>query len=151
MNCPNCGAENEAEARFCAECETPLNGQPQVETSPLKEEADDKTILSQGPLVVEDAKTVSVTQEELAAVEVEVETPPSPEPEAPPSPPRGGAPGGPGQALTSQRNLIIIAIVALVLLCCCCLTLGLLATAFSDVFQDVMYEFGMGPTQLLFI
>ncbi len=26
-DCPNCGAKNEAEARFCAECGTPLEGQ----------------------------------------------------------------------------------------------------------------------------
>ena len=26
MNCPNCGAANEPDARFCAECGAPLKG-----------------------------------------------------------------------------------------------------------------------------
>jgi hypothetical protein len=156
MNCPNCGAENEAEARFCAECGTPLDAQPEVESTPPEAAGEDQTILSSGPLVAEDAKTVSVTQDDVAVAgaepEVEVESPSSPEESSPPAealPKGGSASSGPGWA--SQRNLIIIAVVVLVLLCCCCLTLGLLGTAFSDVFEDIMYEFGMRSTPLLFV
>lgn len=158
MNCPNCGAENEADARFCAECGTPLDTQPEVEPTPPEAAGEDQTILSSGPLVAEDAKTVSVTQDDVAAAAaeseaaVEIESPPSPEESSPPGGtlPKGSA-GSSGPGWASQRNLIIIAVVVLVLLCCCCLTLGLLGTAFSDVFEDIMYEFGMRSAPLLFV
>ena len=156
MNCPNCGAENETDARFCAECATPLDEQPEAESTPVEEAGQDQTILSSGPLVADDATTVVATQDDemtaAAELEVEVETPPPAEPELPPAgtPPKGDS-GSSGQGLANQRNLIIIAVVVLVLLCCCCLTLGLLGAAFSDVFRDIMYEFGMRSTPLFFV
>lgn len=156
MNCPNCGAENETGARFCAECGTPLDEQPEAESTPVEEAGQDQTILSSGPLVAEDAESETGTRDDVAApaaeLEVEVESPPPAEPKLPPAgtPPKGDSRSS-GQGLSNQRNLIIIAVVVLVLLCCCCLTLGLLGAAFSDVFRDIMYEFGMRSTPLFFV
>lgn len=139
MNCPNCGADNETEARFCVECGTPLENQ--LDAASSLEEGDDLTIISQVSAVAEDAKTVSVTQDDVAAASAEPEV--EAEPPPPPSPPlsRGGSDGGQGWA--NQRNLIIIAIVVLIILCCCCGTLGVAATAGSDVINDIIYELGM--------
>ena len=41
MNCPTCGAENEADAHFCAECGAPLETQ---DSAPVED--DDLTIMS---------------------------------------------------------------------------------------------------------
>ncbi|MEW5959397.1 MAG: zinc ribbon domain-containing protein [Chloroflexota bacterium] len=148
MNCPNCGAINEADARFCTECGTPLEDQSQPVMPPPAEDEADRTILSKGPLVIEDAKTVSVTQADVAAAEVkiEVEKPSSPESKSPPP-----AKSDSGQGLTSSRNLIIIAIVGLVLLCCCCSILALVGAAGSGVIEDITNELGMGPSRLFFV
>ena len=126
MNCQNCGAENEAEARFCAECGAPLESQ--VGASQPLEEDDDQTILSMPSQIAdEEAKTVAVTQEEVAKAEAEVEapTPVEPEPDSPPPPdsPAGDNGGDGVEGLFTQRN-IIIAIVVLIVLCCCCSALA---------------------------
>jgi hypothetical protein len=136
MNCQNCGAENEPGARFCAECGTPLEDLRGA-TQPL--ENDDHTILSTASQLAEEAKTVSVTQDEVAVAADEIETdipyeddeptifssePPgmTPAPASPPppeSPPPAGGSSSDGGFL-NQRNIIIIAVVVLLVLCCCC-------------------------------
>ena len=67
MYCQNCGAENEAGARFCVECGTPLESEAVASPPPLVEEDADRTILTSAPRVAEEAKTVSVTQAEVVA------------------------------------------------------------------------------------
>jgi hypothetical protein len=123
MKCPNCGAENEAGARFCVECGAPL--EDQVDTPPHPPEFDeddsDRTILSSFSRVAEEAKTVAVTQDQLAAAEAEAM---SARPSSTP-PPTGGASSsssGSGGGFWTQRNIIIIVVVVIVLLalCCCC-------------------------------
>jgi len=152
MNCPNCGAENEAGVRFCVECGTPLEDQSIFGSPATEDDADDQTILTTAPRVAEDAKTVSVTQEDVAAAAVEIEVeqsplPPTPEPERerpqsaeppPPPPPVGGDSGG-----KSNRNIIIIVVVVLLVLCCCCATLGVFGAASSDVMEDILYELSL--------
>jgi hypothetical protein len=149
MNCPNCGAENEAGVRFCVECGTPLEDQT---------EADDRTILSTMSEVDEEAKTVAVTQEDVAAaaaeVEAEAEATSPPEPEVAASPPDSSPPiasAGNGGGRSSRRNIIIIAVVVLILLCCCCFTLGIVSLASSGALEEIMYELSMLPISLLFV
>lgn len=126
MNCRNCGAENEPEARFCAECGAPLEREI-GSTQPLEDEDEDRTIFSATSQIAEQAKTVSVTQEDVATARAEAETasPAGSEP-APAGPSATGAPGseGGGREWLNQRN-IIIAVVVLLVLCCCCFFLSL--------------------------
>jgi hypothetical protein len=92
MYCQNCGAENEAGARFCVECGTPLESEAVASPPPLVEEDADRTILTSAPRVAEEAKTVSVTQAEVTAAksdpDVVVESPTYTEPKSglPPPP-----------------------------------------------------------------
>ena len=125
MNCPNCGAKNEAEARFCAECGTPLEGQ----VNEVVAEDDDRTIMSSVKQISEEAKTVSVSQSDLADLsadmaqaedaEFETETP------APPSDEATGGGSSQGGGLFTQRNIIITVVVLLILCCCCALLAGI--------------------------
>ncbi len=142
MNCQNCGAENEAEASFCAECGAPLESQVGV-IQPLEEDDDDQTILSMPGQIAEEAKTVAVTQEEVA--EAEAEAAASVEPEDLPPPPNSPASGG-GSGLFTQRN-IIIAVVVLMVLCCCCFALSVGIGGASGAFNDI----GSLPSYLYFV
>ncbi len=96
MNCPNCGAKNDADARFCEECGAPLENQDIEATmvgQNLSDVADsDQTIMpSPEELAAEEAKTVTVDYAKLveaAAAESNDPAPsPPPVPEAAPPPP----------------------------------------------------------------
>lgn len=153
MNCPNCGAENEAGARFCVECGAPLETQVNLPSQPpeMDDRDDDRTIMSSFGRLAEEAKTVAVTQEQLSAAEAEVASAfeRGPEPEVIPPTPRpiggsggdggsfGGGNGGGGQNWMSRRN-IIIAIVVLVVLCCCCSGLVGISVALSGEFDQYL-------------
>lgn len=120
MICPKCGADNEAGARFCEECGAPLDNP--VDLPPPLESADedDRTILSSLSRLAEEAKTVSVTQEQLAEAEAAASTPFRPEPPPPPPLSSSGGSSDSGQGWMTQRNMIIIGVVIVVLLLCCC-------------------------------
>jgi len=152
MNCPTCGAENEADAHFCAECGTPLENQDIEATIAgqiFVEPDNDMTIMSTPEqLAAEQAKTVAVDHSQvsdmLSAAEDEEQdsTPPDIEvepPAAPPSTPidvplaNDGGGDGPVAGETesdnkkggSNKTLMIVGIVVLVLLlCCCCSSFG---------------------------
>lgn len=162
MNCPTCGAENEADAHFCAECGTPLENQD-IETTiagqAFVEDDSDMTIMSTpGQLAAEQAKTVSVDHSEVADVMgqegAESEPPPSVESEPPPiastpppPPPPVSAPpaddgdgDGPvvGEVVSDDKGgsnktmMIVGIIVGVLLLCCCCCSVGTGASLGSD-------------------
>ncbi len=117
MNCPICGAQNEPGSRFCLECGAPLADQF---------DDDDQTILSTASPVAEEAKTVSVSYDEVetaAQAEPEAESAP-PVMETEPTPPSMPPAGPPADGSTSRRN-IIIGVVVLLLLLCCCLALAI--------------------------
>ncbi len=167
MNCPNCGAENEAGARFCIECGAPLETQVNLPNRPpeVDDMDNDRTIMSSFGRLAEEAKTVAVTQEQLAAAEAEAastfERGPEPEVIPPTSLPSGGSGGGGGGNFGSSggspnwmnRRNIIIAVVVLLVLCCCCCALGVGGSIGSDpdAFEDLMRELGSLPLTQFFI
>jgi hypothetical protein len=151
MNCPTCGAENEADARFCAECGTPLEGQADQALA----EDDDRTIMSSVSEISEEAKTVAVTQEDVADLAAELETEQAEaEPESPPPPhvPPAGGSGSGSEGLMSQRN-IIIAIVVLLVLCCCCCAIATIVSVLSneDIMRELTFIRDLAPTLLAFV
>ena len=103
MNCPTCGAANEADAHFCAECGTPLENQDIEATiagQVLVDPDNDMTIMSTPEqLAAEQAKTVTVDHsdvvEAVAATEVEENAPSGIETEPPPPPPPPASPPPP--------------------------------------------------------
>jgi len=158
MNCPNCGAQNEPEVRFCVECGTPLEGQPV--TPPVEEEdQNDKTILSSMPLVAEEAKTVAVSQDDvLSAVDdepdIEVveslsdssaasDASVSGESSGPSYGSVDAAPVGGEATPPKQRNYLLIAIIAFIVLCCCCGAAAIGFMAASGALEEIMYELGV--------
>lgn len=155
MNCPNCGAENEAGARFCVECGAPLETQLNLPDRPPEADDNDsdRTILSSMSRMAEEAKTMAVTQDQLAAAEAEVNSsfnqPPEPEsiPMPPPATASSSSSGG-LQGLMTQRN-IIIAVVIIVLLCSCCCVLGAIASIASN--EDLMRDLSLLPLSLLVV
>jgi hypothetical protein len=156
MNCPNCGAENEAGARFCVECGAPLETQLDLPDRPPEVDEDDseRTILSSMSRIAEEAKTMAVTQDQLAAAEAEAASsfnpPPEPEPiPMPPPAPSSGSSSGGFQGLMTQRNIIIAVIIILLLCCCCCaLSVGASIGSDPDTFEDLMRELSALPSLL---
>ena len=155
QHCPTCGAENDDEAQFCAECGAPLA----VEADPISVD-DEPTILSTNISELIEAQkteifdgsedheeTIQVSQAEIfGTTPAQAETTADPEiptgetvgsaGASPPSPPAGGDSNGGSSngGMMSQRN-IIIAVVALLLLCCCLFALvGGALLAFSEEF-----------------
>lgn len=174
MNCPTCGAENEADARFCAECGSPLEDQAAeaIKAERVFSQVDeDATIISSaGLLAEEEAKTLAVDQAQLSAALEDAsagapsDDAPEPEPEAAPpaQPVAGGSGGNQGGSSFSgggesgggkNRTMIIVAIVAIVLLCCCCCSLVVGGAIGSDpeLLEDIMDELSLVPTLLLFV
>ena len=152
MNCPTCGAENEGDARFCAECGAPLEGQ--VDQAVAEDE--DRTILSTVSEISEEAKTVAVTQEDVADLAAEMEAEEAefePEPSSPPPGPPAGGNGGDGEGIMNQRN-IIIAVVVLLVLCCCCCAIAVIAGVSSgeiDIDNLTLIRPDLLPTLLPFV
>ena len=133
QHCPNCGAENDADAQFCAECGTPLDVQVSSDMAD-----NDQTILSTNisAEIVEgqkteifkhdsdndgddDDETVVISQEDI----VEAITDDEPEIVSPSPETASASSGGGGimdQPWMTQRNMIIGGVILLALLCCCC-------------------------------
>jgi len=143
MNCPNCGAENEPEVRFCVECGTPLEGQPVP--PPIENDDDnDKTIMSSLPLVAEEAKTVAVSSDDILAAagepDIEVESYSSTPAYEVSSPAYGSVdatPAGGDLAPPKKRNYLLIAIIAFIVLCCCCAVAGSAAYFVSGNLENI--------------
>jgi len=154
MNCPNCGAENDADAHFCAECGTPLENQDIEATiagQNLRDADNDATVFA-GPdaIAVEDEKTVSVDQAMLAnALANEAASASQPEtspPSAPPADSTGGAGAGgasPGDDAGDNNNRkmwIIVGVITLLILCCCCIfsiALGSILRSYPGIFENI--------------
>jgi len=158
VNCPNCGAENDAEARFCAECGAPLENQDIEATvigQNLRDIVDSDQTIMAGPAEIEaeEAATVAVDQAALAAAVAEERDSSAPEPETPPASPSGpssipagtgsgGGDGGfgPGSGDQNRKMWIIIGVVVLVLLLCCCCALIIGALAGSGDFEKIIKD-----------
>lgn len=176
MNCSNCGATNDADARFCAECGAPLENQDVEATMAGQEffDADnDETILSTPDmLAAEEAKTLNVDQAVLADVQENDDAAPSePEPTPPPavasSTPTGitdddgherggdGQDGGSNAAAANGGNrrifIIIGAVFLLVILCCCCCSIAVGTQIDPNNIEDLLRDFALLPTYLPFV
>lgn len=149
MVCPKCGADNEAGARFCVECGAPLDTSVDL-PSPEMPDEDDRTILSSLSRLAEEAKTVSVTQDQLAEAEAAAANTPF-RPEPPPPPPMNASVGSSeSQGWMTRRNMIIIGVVIVVLLLCCCCSViigGILAD--PTIMDDL--DLSLTPHLLSFI
>ncbi len=138
MNCSHCGAKNEENARFCADCGTPLEGQTDTEVD------NDRTIMSSVKQISEEAKTVAVSQDDLSklandmAQAQDAEFEPETTPPSPPSTPTGGSDGGQKSGFFTQRNIIIMVVVLLALCLCCCVLAGIGGWWYSRQFSSIL-------------
>jgi hypothetical protein len=126
MNCPTCGAQNEADAHFCAECGAPLEKQDDASVA-----NEDMTIMSTFSEISEEAKTVSVSQEDvagLAAAMAQAEEAEF-EPETPAPRPLTGQVITDNSAKNNTQRYIVIGILVFLVLCCCCCVLASLVSA----------------------
>lgn len=161
MHCQNCGAENDPDARFCTECNAPLESQ--ISTQPLNDDdADnDQTILSvPAPNLESAAETAADEGDGDDGDATEVVTDPEPDPSSedlPPEPepvettPPPAVPTGTpvnGDSLFNQRN-IIIAVIVLIVLCCCCFALSVGAGIVSGTFEEIQRELSMNASSLM--
>lgn len=172
MNCPNCGAANEPDARFCAECGAPLKGPAGEEdiiiVEPPPEDTDRTIYSSRAELEVEEATPLNETEETFVAEVEEIpETPDIPpayeagydsqpepadfesgyghEPEfepSPPPPPESLTGRGDSSGFWTRRNIIIVTVVVILLLCCCCAALAI-GGALGSGLLDEMYYMGL--------
>lgn len=165
MNCPTCGAENDADARFCAECGSSLENQA-VEAAKaeqaFEEAADpDMTIMSMPDDLASEAKTVAVDQDQVNAAVEEASTPSAAEVEtgtlepATPGVEGGGGshqqtPLGGDESGGNRRMWIIIGVVAVVILLCCCCSLAVGGVLGSDpgTLEDIIEELSLVATYL---
>ncbi len=176
MNCPTCGAQNDADARFCGECGTPLEN-PDVEATiigqkfELPDELDfgdnDMTIMSTPARLAEEAKTLAVDQDAMAAAMEDI-APPAPSltdsaraamlpPSLPEDAPPGVPPvmGSPEPAETpppvieekkggsSKKILLTVGGILLffIILCCCCsMAMGASIVSDPNFMEDLMRE-----------
>ena len=179
MNCPTCGAENEADAHFCAECGTPLENQDIEATiagQVFVEDDSDMTIMSTSDqLAAEQAKTVSVDHSKVADMleeDIASEPPPGmvsePPPTSSPPPPVSVPPADDGngdkpvggtvvsdddKGGSNKTMMIVGIIVAVLLLCCCCCSVGIGASLGSDpeLMEDIIRELSFVPGYLVFV
>lgn len=162
MHCQNCGAENDPDARFCAECGAPLESQISTQPMDLDEDDHDQTIVSVPAPSLESVESAADTAVDGGETDdsddaTEIVTDPEPDPPAEPEPvvttPPTDTPTGAqsnGDGLFTQRN-IIIAIIVLVVLCCCCFALSIGAGIISsDAFEDIQRELSMGFPSIIF-
>lgn len=166
MHCQNCGAENDPDARFCAECGAPLESQISTQPMDLDDDENDHTILSMPAPTLESAVDTAADDDgdggddddnNIDDDATEVVTDPEPEPPSEPEPvvttPPSDVPTGAqssGGGLFTQRN-IIIAIIVLVVLCCCCFvfSIGLGRLISSDTFEEIQRQLSMGFPSLI--
>jgi hypothetical protein len=150
MNCPNCGAENEADAFFCVACGEPLESQDTdtiIEEQSFGDPDDEPTILSsrdeifaQMQSMASDASSQPTTDQESGGIDSSTDELLPLEPGAPSPPPgssvadilagdqgkgddRGGNSNGGGQNNQGNKNrtlFIVIGVIVVLLLLCCC-------------------------------
>jgi hypothetical protein len=145
MNCSVCGAENEADARFCAECGAQLEPHLQqgLEATLAGRPGDDDfdneaTILSPRPEIEAQLRNLSiepVEPDEISMPEDDMRSALEPEPPLmaanddlpmaePEDEPEVDHPPPPQAGDNSRKILIIVGLIlAVLILCCCCLSL----------------------------
>lgn len=180
MNCSNCGAKNDVEARFCAECGTPLDDVV-VETAKVErvfeKTSEEATIISTTGKVTGDVKTLTVDHAKVVASVDDTDNTEevddndassgpedtSPPPSVPALAGNGGDQNGNRMDLGgggdegrggSNRTWIIVGVIVLVVLvlcCCCSVLIGGWIGSNPDAIDDLIREITMLPGYLPFI